>query len=77
MSYEFNGQQFTSAKAWSREFPGYSRHFWKYVKAGATTPTEIEQMAYEATKAGNRKRDAQPNRLREGIIGLSTRRGSK
>lgn len=74
MSFEFMGQQFTSAKAWSATFPAYGKHFWKYVKAGAKTPTEVEKMAYDANQAGYRKRDAQPNRLREGIIGLASRR---
>lgn len=62
---EFNGQQFESMKEWARAYPAYGRHFAKYIKRGAKSPQEIEQMAYEAQCAGIKKRDAAPNALRE------------
>lgn len=52
MTYEFNGQQFDSAKVWNAAFPAYGRYFWKYVVAGAKTPTEIEVMARKSNQAG-------------------------
>lgn len=58
MTYEFNGQQFDSAKAWSAAFPAFGRHFWKYVVAGAKNPTEVEVMAYRNNAAGAKRSKA-------------------
>jgi hypothetical protein len=55
MSYEFLGQHFTSCADFSREFPAYGQYFWKYVVAGAKTPTEIEVMARKCNAAGAAK----------------------
>lgn len=52
MSHEFNGQQFTGAKAWALAYPAFGRHFWKYVVAGAKNATDIEVMARKSNAAG-------------------------
>lgn len=71
---EFNGQQYASLKEWERAYPVYGPHYAQYVKAGAKTPMEIEQMVYERKRAAHKKRDAAPNPLRKNIDGLAGRK---
>lgn len=70
---EFNGQQFPTLKDWERAYPAYGAYYAQYVQAGAKTPMEIEQMVYARRCAGQKKRDAAPNPLRNNIGGLGVR----
>lgn len=54
MKHEFMGQMY-GARDWERAFPAFGRNFWKYVVAGAKTPTEIEVMAYRSNAIGAAK----------------------
>lgn len=68
--HEFMGKQFSRCADFSREFPAYGQYFWKYVVAGAKTPTEIEVMARKSNQAGATRTKAAKNSLRESIVGL-------